>query len=169
MKNRIIAGVCLLLGLSAFGHAQTPSPAPSPAPPKKEAVMTRASGTFEVKMTPQDDKSEDANLGRMLLDKQFHGDLEATGKGQMLTAMTPVQGSAGYVAIEKVTGTLKGRTGAFVLQHTGVMTRGTPELSITVVPDSGTGQLAGITGRMEIKIEGGKHSYELEYILAEAP
>lgn len=131
--------------------------------------MTRASGTFEVKMTPQDDKSEDANLGRMLLDKQFHGDLEATGKGQMLTAMTPVQGSAGYVAIEKVSGTLKGRTGTFVLQHTGVMTRGTPDLSITVVPDSGTGQLAGIAGRMDIKIEGGKHSYEFEYILAEAP
>ena len=131
--------------------------------------MTRARGTFEVKTTPQDDKSEDANLGRMLLDKQFHGDLEATGKGQMLTAMTPVQGSAGYVAIEKVSGTLKGRTGTFVLQHTGVMTRGTPELSITVVPDSGTGQLAGIAGRMDIKIEGGKHSYEFEYILAEAP
>ena len=131
--------------------------------------MTRASGTFEVKMTPQDDKSEDASLGRMLLDKQFHGDLEATGKGQMLTAMTPVQGSAGYVAIEKVSGTLKGRTGTFVLQHTGTMTRGEQQLSITVVPDSGTGQLAGITGRMDIKIEGGKHSYEFEYILAEAP
>lgn len=131
--------------------------------------MTHASGTFEVKMTPQDDKSEDANLGRMLLDKQFHGDLEATGKGQMLTAMTPVQGSAGYVAIEKVTGTLNGKTGTFVLQHTGTMTRGTPELSISVVPDSGTGQLAGIAGRMDIKVEGGKHSYEFEYILAEAP
>jgi hypothetical protein len=165
MKKRSIAGICLLLGFSAFGYAQTQSP----APPQKEAVMTRASGTFEVKMTPQDDKSEDTTLGRMLLDKQFHGDLEAAGKGQMLTAMTPVQGSAGYVAIEKVSGTLKGRTGTFVLQHTGVMTRGTPELSITVVPDSGTGQLTGITGRMDIKIEGGKHSYEFEYILAEAP
>lgn len=165
MKKRSIAGICLLLGLGAFGHAQTQAPAPS----KKEAVMARASGTFEVKMVPQDDKSEDANLGRMLLDKQFHGDLEATGKGQMLTAMTPVQGSAGYVAIEKVSGTLHGKTGTFVLQHTGTMTRGTPQLSITVVPDSGTGQLAGITGRMDIKVEGGKHSYELEYILAEAP
>lgn len=131
--------------------------------------MTRASGTFEVKMTPQEDKSEDANLGRMLLDKQFRGDLEATGKGQMLTAMTPAEGSAGYVAIEKISGTLKGRTGTFVLQHTGTMTRGTPELSITVVPDSGTGQLAGITGRMDIKAEGGKHSYVFEYLLAEAP
>ena len=165
MKNRIIAGICLLLGVGAFGHAQTEPP----APPKKEAVMTRASGTFEVKMVPQDDKSEDANLGRMLLDKQFHGDLEATGKGQMLTAMTPVQGSAGYVAIEKVSGTLKGRTGTFVLQHTGTMTRGEQQLSITVVPDSGTGQLAGITGRMDITIEAGKHSYVFEYILAEAP
>lgn len=127
--------------------------------------MTRASGTFEVKMTPQDDKSEDSNLGRMLLDKQFHGDLEATGKGQMLTAMTPVQGSATYVAIEKVSGTLNGKTGTFVLHHTGVMTRGAQQLSINVVPDSGTGQLAGIAGRMDIKIEGGKHSYVLEYTL----
>lgn len=127
--------------------------------------MTRASGTFEVKMTPQDDKSEDSNLGRMLLDKQFHGDLEATGKGQMLTAMTPVQGSAVYVAMEKVSGTLNGKTGTFVLHHTGVMTRGAQQLSINVVPDSGTGQLAGIAGRMDIKIEGGKHSYVLEYTL----
>ncbi len=129
--------------------------------------MASASGTFEVKMVPQDDKSEDTTLGRMLLDKQFHGDLEATGKGQMLTAMTPVQGSAGYVAIERVTGTLKGRNGSFALQHTGTMTRGTPQLSITVVPDSGTGQLEGITGRMDIKVEGGKHFYEFEYTLAE--
>jgi len=130
-----------------------------------EAKMTdRATGTFEVKMAPQE-AAESPGVGRMLLDKQFHGDLEATSKGQMLTAMTAVQGSAGYVAIEQVTGKLKGRAGTFALQHQGVMNRGEPQLSITVVPDSGTGELAGLSGRMEIVIEGGKHSYVFEYTL----
>ena len=109
--------------------------------------MNHASGTFEVKLVPQtDDKNGDAALGRMTIDKQFHGDLEGTSKGQMLTGMTDVKGSAGYVAIEKVSGTLKGRTGTFILQHTGLMNRGVPQLTVTVVPDSGTGQLAGIAG-----------------------
>ena len=108
-------------------------------------------------------------MGRMTIDKQFHGDLEATSKGQMLTAQTDTKGSAGYVAIERVTGTLKGRSGTFVLQHTGTMNRGVPQLSITVVPDSGTGQLAGLAGKMDIKIIEGKHSYEFEYILPETP
>lgn len=131
-----------------------------------EAKMTnRAAGTFEVKMSPQD-APESPGVGRMLLDKQFHGDLEATSKGQMLTGMTAVQGSAGYVAIEQVTGKLKGRAGTFVLQHHGIMDRGKPQLSITVVPDSGTGDLAGLSGTMEIIIEGGKHSYVFEYTLA---
>lgn len=131
-----------------------------------EAKMTdRATGTFEVKMTPQD-APESPGIGRMALDKQFHGDLEATSKGQMLTAMTAVQGSAGYVAIEQVNGKLKGRTGTFALQHNGTMNRGEPRLSITVVPDSGTGDLAGLAGKMEIIIEGGKHSYVFEYTLA---
>lgn len=125
--------------------------------------MIHASGTFEVKLAPQATDAE--GLGRMSLDKQFHGDLEATSKGEMLSAMTAVQGSAGYVAIEKVTGTLKGRTGTFVLQHTGLMNRGTPQLTITVVPDSGTGQLEGLTGTMAIQIEGGKHSYTFDYAL----
>ena len=110
-------------------------------------MTNRASGTFEVKLSPQDDKTGDPTLGRMSLDKQFHGDLEATSKGQMLTAGTAVQGSAGYVAIERVSGTLKGRSGSFALQHSGTMTRGTPQLTITVVPDSGTGQLAGSRGQ----------------------
>jgi hypothetical protein len=128
-----------------------------------EAKMTsRATGTFEVKMSPQD-APESPGVGRMLLDKQFHGDLEATSKGQMLAAMTSVQGSAGYVAIEQVSGKLKGRAGTFVLQHNGIMDRGKPQLSVTVVPDSGTGELAGLSGRMDIIIEGGKHSYVFEY------
>ena len=99
----------------------------------------------------------------MSIDKQFHGDLEAVSKGTMLTAMTAVKGSAGYVAIEHVTGTLAGRAGSFALQHTGTMTRGAPQLGVNVVPDSGTEELAGLAGNMKIIIEGGKHSYEFEY------
>jgi hypothetical protein len=129
-----------------------------------------ARGTFEVKLTPQpsDRQPDDAGLGRLWLDKQFHGDLEATSRGQMLTAMSEVKGSAGYVAIERVSGALAGRTGTFVLQHTGTMTRGAPSLVITVVPDSGTGELAGLAGRMTIVIADGTHSYELEYALGGA-
>jgi Protein of unknown function (DUF3224) len=129
--------------------------------------MTRAKGMFEVKLTPQpqDDKSEDTTLGRISIDKQFHGDLEATSKGQMLTAGTAVEDSAGYVAIEQVSGTLHGLSGTFVLQHSGSLTRGAPQLTITVVPDSGTGQLVGIAGKMTIKIDDGKHSYDFDYTL----
>jgi Protein of unknown function (DUF3224) len=129
-----------------------------------------ATGTFEVKLAPQssDDKPEDATLGRMSIDKQFHGDIQGASKGQMLTAGTSVKGSAGYVAIERVSGTLHGRSGAFILQHGGTMTRGKPQLKITVVPDSGTGQLVGLSGRMTIKIENGKHFYAFEYTLDEA-
>ncbi len=127
-----------------------------------------ATGTFDVTITPHDDKTGDANLGRMTIDKLFHGDLEGTSKGQMLTGMTSVKGSAGYVAIEKVTGTLSGRSGSFILQHTGSMNRGKPDLSVTVVPDSGTGQLAGLTGSMKIIIADGKHSYEFDYTLTDA-
>lgn len=127
-------------------------------------MTNRATGTFEVKMTPQD-APETPGVGRVLLDKQFHGDLEATAKGQMLTAMTAVQGSAGYVAIEQVTGKLKGRAGTFMLQHDGIMDRGKPQLSLKVVPDSGTGELAGLTGTMDIINEGGKHSYVFDYTI----
>jgi hypothetical protein len=109
----------------------------------------------------------DPALGRLLIEKQFHGDLEATSRGQMLSAATPVKGSAGYVALERVSGMLHGRTGTFVLQHSGTMDRGAPQLIITVVPDSGTGELTGIAGRMAIVIADGKHAYELEYTLAE--
>jgi hypothetical protein len=121
-------------------------------------MTTHAKGTFEVKLTPQ-------APGRMSIDKQFHGDLEATSKGEMLTAGTSVKGSAGYVAIEQVSGALHGRTGAFVLQHSGAMTRGVPQLTVTVVPDSGTGELEGLAGKMTIDIADGKHSYEFEYTL----
>jgi hypothetical protein len=131
--------------------------------------MTRASGTFEVKLTPQasDDRAEGTPLGRLSIDKQFHGDLEGISKGEMLTAGAVVPGSAGYVAIEQVIGALHGRSGSFVLQHSGTMTRGAPQLSITVVPDSGAGQLVGLSGRMTIEIADGKHSYAVEYTLAE--
>jgi hypothetical protein len=133
-------------------------------------VRTHASGTFEVKLTPQAaDDGADATLGRMSIDKQFHGDLEGTSKGQMLSAMGSVKGSAGYVALERITGTLKGRSGSFVLQHSGTMTRGAPQLSVTVVPDSGTGQLVGLAGALTIKIDNGKHSYDFDYTLPETP
>lgn len=133
-----------------------------------EAVVSEhAQGTFEVKMAPlpPDDPAADASIGRMSIDKQFHGDLEATSKGQMLSAMGSVKGSAGYVAMEQVSGTLKGRRGSFVLQHSGTMNRGVPQLIVSVVPDSGTDQLTGIAGVLEIIIEGGKHSYNFEYSL----
>jgi hypothetical protein len=133
-------------------------------------MPTRASGPFDVKVIPQAPDEAGGGLGRMLLDKQFHGDLEATSKGQMLAAGTAVEGSAGYVAMETVSGTLHGRRGTFVLQHSGTMNRGTPQLTITVVPDSGTGELTGLAGKMSIDIAaGGKHSYGFEYTLAETP
>jgi Protein of unknown function (DUF3224) len=169
--TKLRAGIVIILSVlvicAHLTFAQTQPPAA--AQPQKEAPLSsHATGPFEVKITPQDDKSEDANLGRMTIDKQFHGDLEATSKGQMLTGMTSVKGSAGYVAIEKVSGTLGGRSGSFVLQHTGTMTRGTPQLSVTVVPDSGTGQLVGLTGSMKINIAEGKHSYDFDYSLPES-
>lgn len=126
----------------------------------------KASGTFDVKITPQasDLAPEGPNLGRMSLDKQYHGDLNAAAKGEMITAAgLAVKESASYSAVERVTGTLHGRKGSFALQHTGVMDRGKPSLNITVVPDSATGDLAGLTGRMDIIIEGKQHSYLFEY------
>jgi hypothetical protein len=129
-------------------------------------MTAHASGPFDVKVTHQDDNSSDPLLARMTLDKHYHGDLEGTGQGQMLTAGTNVTGSGAYVAIEKVAGTLKGRSGTFVLQHSGTMTQNKPQLTITIVPDSGTGQLAGISGKMTITIAAdGKHTYELQYAL----
>jgi hypothetical protein len=128
-------------------------------------VNSHARGTFDVRTIPQPADAEGVAVGRLLLDKQFHGDLEATSKGQMLAVRTGVANSAGYVAMEQVRGTLLGRTGTFALQHSGTMNRGEQDLLITVVPDSGTGELAGLTGTMTIIIEGGKHQYDFEFSL----
>ena len=130
--------------------------------------MTRATGPFDVKLTPQaaDTPTEGSPLGRMSIDKQFHGDLEGTSKGEMLTAGTAIQNSAGYVAVERVTGTLHGKKGTFALQHNATMTRGEGKLNIVVVPDSGTGELTGLSGTMSIEISNGKHFYAFEYSLA---
>lgn len=126
-----------------------------------------ARGKFEVSMTPTPDEPAPPGpaLGRMLLAKRFSGDLEGISQGQMLTAMTSVDGSAGYVAIERFAGALRGRKGSFVLQHDGVMDRGLPKLSVSVVPDSGTEELVGIAGNMEIIVTDGEHSYEFRYFL----
>lgn len=146
------------------------APATHGATPRKESPMTiRISGIFDVKLVPQaGEPGSDPALGRMTIDKQFHGDLEASSKGQMLMAGTEVKGSAGYVAIEKVSGKLQGRNGTFVLQHSGTMTRGEPQLTVTVVPDSGTGDLKGLAGKMTIDIRDGKHFYGFEFTLTPA-
>jgi hypothetical protein len=130
-------------------------------------MSQRATGDFEVRLTPQPagEGAAPPPWGRMSIDKQFHGDLEAVSLGEMLGVFTAVQGSAGYVAMEKVTGTLGGRAGSFMLQHSATMTRGVPQMSVTVIPDSGTGELTGLSGGMTIQIEAGKHSYDFEYVL----
>jgi hypothetical protein len=140
-----------------FAQAQTP----------KETTM-QARGSFDVRVLPQkadNPQEEKAGLGRMSIDKQFHGDIEGQSDGEMLSFMTDVKGSAGYVAIERVTGKLNGHSGSFVLQHDATMTRGTPQMNIVVVPDSGTGELAGISGSLTITIIEGKHFFEFDYSL----
>ena len=129
-----------------------------------------ARGAFDVTLTPQatDDDGSGVPLGRLAIEKRFHGPLDATSRGEMLSARTATPGSAGYVAIERVTGTLAGRRGSFVLQHTGVMTRGAPQLTVAVVPDSGTGELAGLSGTMDILVTAGKHEYDFRYAFADA-
>ena len=139
---------------------------PDPNAQKAErTVAARATGTFEVKLTPQpaDQYADGTAVARLTIDKTFTGALQATSNGQMLSAMGGVKGSAGYVAIERVSGTLAGRRGSFVLQHSGTMDRGAASLSVSVVPDSGSDELAGLAGTMQIKIEGGLHSYEFSY------
>jgi len=161
MTSAIVAALGLLL-LAAPAPA-TPAPSPS--------GTLHAKGTFDVKLTPQgeNDKRDGATTARMTADKQYHGDLEGTGKGEMLSALSDIKGSGSYVAIERVSGTLNGRRGTFVLDHRGRMTRGAQQLEINVVPDSGTGELTGITGKMAITIADGKHSYEFEYTIVGAP
>ena len=131
-------------------------------------MTEHATGTFAVNLSPQPLADEAASplLSRLAINKTFYGDLEGTSSGEMLSAGTHKQGSAGYVAVERVTGTLRGRRGTFVLQHSGVMNRGKGELNVTVVPDSGTGELTGLAGKMTIETAGG-HRYGLEYTLEE--
>lgn len=126
-----------------------------------------AKGEFTVKLQPlaTEGQPEGSKLGRMSIDKTITGDLVATTAGQMLSAMTDVKGSAGYVALERVDGVLHGRRGTFVLQHSGTMKQGAPSLSVTVVPDSGTDELVGLSGQFNIIISGGRHSYEFTYTL----
>jgi hypothetical protein len=132
-------------------------------------ASTTISGAFDVKMTPQSAANEAAQIGRFTLDKTYHGDLEGTAAGEMIAVMTAEKGSAGYVAMERVTGTIAGRKGTFALQHSATMNRGTPALTIVVIPDSGTDGLAGLAGTMQIRIEaGGKHFYDFTYTLPPA-
>ncbi len=130
-------------------------------------MIDRATGTFDVKLLPlaTDTPTEGATLGRMSIDKIFRGDLQAISKGEMLTAGTAIKNSAAYVAVERVSGMLQGRKGTFALVHTGMMNRGAPTLTISVVPDSGTGELAGISGRFDIQVADGKHTYAFDYDL----
>ncbi len=164
MSYRFVAraAVVVFLGFGSVANTQTQTP--------QETEMTKtASGSFEVELTPQapDEGAEGSAIGRMRIDKQFRGDLEAVSKGQMLAFRSAVNGSAGYVAIEEVSGTLDGRRGTFVLQHSGTMARGAPGLTVSVVPDSGTDELEGLSGSMSIDVRDGGHFYELEYSLAE--
>ena len=133
----------------------------------EETEMAVATGTFEVNMTPADaaDEQDGVTLGRFALEKRFAGGLSGASTGALLTANSATEGSAGYVAIERFVGTLAGRSGAFVLQHSGTMQSGTQRLSITIVPDSGTGELAGVAGHMDLQIDGGVHAYELHYVI----
>ncbi len=132
--------------------------------------MPIARGSFDVKVTPVPlhEAGQHPMLARLTLDKRFHGDLDAASHGEMLSAGSVVKGSAGYVAIERVEGTLAGRRGSFALQHSGTMTRGVPSLTVTVVPDSGTEELTGLSGRMQIIISGKDHAYEFDYEIAPA-
>ena len=147
--------------------ARAQTPAPDAVVASEKAVPAHATGTFDVKLNtlPAYDNTEGSMLGRMSIDKTFHGDLEGTSMGEMLTAMTAVKGSAGYVAVERVRGTLQGKKGTFEFVHRGIMTNGVPDLSVTVVPDSGTDQLEGIAGSMAIDVTDGKHSYRFDYTL----
>ena len=164
----VVAVACLTVGSALHAQAHTTVPGPIQG---EAVVTTHATGTFDVKLNPaaSDTPAEGSALGRMTIDKQWHGDLEGTSKGEMLTAGSSVKNSASYVAVERVSGTLHGKTGTFALAHSGTMTRGVPSLSITVVPDSGTGQLVGISGRLMINIDGGKHVYDFDYTLPASP
>ncbi len=171
----ISSSLCLvsaLLGGGLLLGTQSAAIRPLQAQVNQEGIMQHAKGQFDVTVAPQkpdNAPAEAAKISRMSIDKQFHGDLEGTSKGEMLAAMSDIKGSAGYVAMERVTGKLSGRTGSFVLQHHATMNRGVPALSVTVVPDSGTGELTAITGSMNINVTEGRHSYEFDYTLPAHP
>jgi hypothetical protein len=133
---------------------------------EEQAMAIKVTGEFEVKMSPQPQEGGEAAPGRMLLEKRYHGPIYGTSKGQMLAIRTATAGSAGYVAIELVTCNLEGLAGSFALQHSSTMKRGAPSQSILVIPDSGTDELQGLSGRMSIRIESGKHFYDFEYDLS---
>lgn len=162
----LIVLFCGVLSSMVFPQNQLPAHGAST---KEKIVSAQAKGPFDVKLSPQtlSEQSADPKLGRMSIEKKYHGDLEATAKGEMLTASTELKDSGLYVAVERVTGTLHGRRGSFSMHHTGIMNRGKPELKISVVPDSGTEELQGLTGTMVVKIDTGKHSYEFDYTLPE--
>ncbi len=134
---------------------------------KGETIMRNATGTFDIQLTPQPSSGQASTpvVNRLTINKHFTGDLEASSTGEMLSVTTEVKGSAGYVAIELVNGSLSGRSGTFVLQHSGLMDRGNPQATIAIVPDSGTGGFIGLKGTMAIRMEAGKHFYDLKYSL----
>ncbi|HWU79553.1 MAG TPA: DUF3224 domain-containing protein [Caulobacter sp.] len=136
------------------------------SPIAEQTAMRHAKGSFDVSTKPvEQDKAEGSILGRFSLDKVYHGALDATGKGEMLTVGTDVPGSAAYVATERVVGTLDGKTGSFALVHRGAMRGKDVSMVIDIVPDSGSGALKGISGRLVITVVEGKHQYALEYAL----
>src|SRR5882724_453915 len=166
-RVRTVAITCTILCIGVAAYARPHSRINNKF--EKETTMTNhAKGTFEVKMTPLEDKTLEAGIGRMSGDKQLHGDIEGTGKSQMLYAYGEKKDSGAYVAIEKISGTLHGHKGTFILYHAGSMTAAGQEMNIYVVPDSGTDELKGISGKFTIIITGGKHSYDFEYTLPAA-
>jgi len=173
MSRPLIQGIGLTLSaLLAPSLMAQALPSEASNPKKEVRVNTVAKGSFEVTVVPLTEGTRKGvwSPGRMSIDKRFQGDLEGRSQGEMLTAMTEVQGSAGYTAIEKVRGRLHGRTGSFILQHFALMTRGVPgEWTVQIVPDSGTEGLQGITGQMTITITGKEHSYALDYLLPAVP
>lgn len=164
-EKTVLIGCCLLIVAASSLPGQEE---PAAVGGSEETMTQEARGTFDIRMSPLEpyNQAEDAALGRMSIDKEFHGDLEATSQGEMLSAGAPQAGSAGYVAIERVTGTLGGRQGSFVLQHNGTIHAGDSELTVTVVPSSSTGEFEGLTGSMTITIKDGQHFYEFVYTLA---
>ena len=157
--------VVLILGLAGQGGA-------TPTEAVEETLTTmRATGTFDVTLRPLEayNQAADAKIGRMSIDKTFAGDLVGSSQGEMLSGGSPAEGSAGYVAIERVTGVLDGRQGSFLLQHSATMTPESQVATITVVPGSGTDELEGLAGTLSIQISEGRHAYELEYTLPNSP